>query len=149
MSQQTPAQSQQRQNVHTLEDEENYIFIISTTKKTVPLYSVRGKHTLKPMFMVEINSNPVKMLGDTGAPVNIIGENVFYTLHPKPTLQPSDTTLYPYGKDRPPITLLGMFTATLSSNYAQNDTCVYVIKGNGRALLSRDSAETLNMIKIN
>ena len=149
MSQQTPAQSQQRQNVHTLEDEENYIFTISTTKETVPLYSVRGKHTPKPMFMVEIDGNPVKMLGDTGAPVNIIGENAFYTLHPKLTLQPSDTTLYPYGKDRPPIALLGMFTATLSSDYAQDDTCVYVTKGNERALLSRDSAETLNLIKIN
>ena len=148
MSQQTPAQSQQCQNVHTLEDEENYIFTISTKKETVPLYSVRGKHTTKPMFMVEIDGNPVKMLGDTGAPVNIIGENAFYRLHPKPTLQPSDTTLYPYGKDRP-IALLGMFTATLSSNYVQDDTCVYVTKGNERALLSQDSAETLNLIKIN
>ena len=101
------------------------------------------------MFMVEIDGNPVKMLGDTGAPVNIIGENAFYTLHPKPTLQPFDTTLYPYGKDRPPIALLGMFTATLSSNYAQDDTCVYVTKGNECALLSRDSAEILNSIKIN
>ena len=42
-----------------------------------------------------------------------------------------------------------MFTATLSSNYAQDGTCVYVTKGNERALLSRDSAETLNLIKIN
>ena len=79
MSQQTPAQSQQRQNVHTLEDEENYIFTISTKKETVPLYSVRGKHTPKPMFMVELD--PVKMLGNTGTPVNIIAENAFYTLH--------------------------------------------------------------------
>ena len=101
------------------------------------------------MFMVEIDGNPVKMLGDTDAPVNIIGENAFYAIHPKPTLQPSDTTLYPYGKDRPPIALLGMFTATLSSNYAEDDMCVYVTKGNERALLSRDSAETLNLIKIN
>ena len=80
MSQQTPAQSQQCHNVHTLENEENYIFTIRTTKETVPLYSVRGKHTLKPMFMVEIDGNAVKMFDDTGAPVNIIGENAFYTL---------------------------------------------------------------------
>ena len=142
MSKQNPAQRQQRQNIHTLEDEENYIFTIST----VPLYSVRGKHTPKPMFMVEIDDNPVKMLGDTDAPVNIIGENAFYTIHPKPTLQPSDTTLYPYGKDRPPIALLGMFTVTLSSSYAEDDICVYVTKGNEHALLSRDSAEILNYI---
>ena len=148
MSQQTPGQRQQRQSIHTLEDEENYIFTISTTKETMPLYSVRGKHTPKPILMVEINGNPVKMLGNAGAPVKIIGENAFYTLNPKPTLRPSDTTLYPYGKDRPPITLLGMFTGTLSSNYVQNDTCVYVTKGNERALLSRDSAKTLNLIKI-
>ena len=77
MSQQTLTQCQQRQHVHTLEDEENYIFTISTTKETVPLYSVRGKHTPKPMFMVEIDGNPVNMLGDTSAPVNIIGENAF------------------------------------------------------------------------
>ena len=32
MSQQTTAQSQQHQNVHTLEDEENYIFTIRTMK---------------------------------------------------------------------------------------------------------------------
>ena len=32
MSQLTPAKSPQRQNIHTLDDEENYIFTISTTK---------------------------------------------------------------------------------------------------------------------
>ena len=81
--------------------------------------------------------------------MNIIDENAFYTYHPKPTLQPSDTTLYPYGKDRPPIALLGMFTVTLSSDYLQDDRCMYVTKGNERALLSRDSAKILNLIKIN
>ena len=48
VSQQTPAQSQQRKNVQTLEDEENYIFIISTTKETVLLYSVRGNTLRNP-----------------------------------------------------------------------------------------------------
>ena len=36
----------------------------------------------------------------------------------------------------------------LSSNYAQDKTWVYVTMGNERALLLRDSAETLNLIKI-
>ena len=36
-SMETPAQSQQHQNVHSLEDEENYILTISTRKETVPL----------------------------------------------------------------------------------------------------------------
>ena len=44
MSQHIPGQIQQRHNVHTLEDEGNYIFTINTNKETVPLYSVRGKN---------------------------------------------------------------------------------------------------------
>ena len=106
----TPTQIQPRQDVNTVEnqqntydDEDNYIFTIHEKRETVPHYSIDSMHTPKPVFIVNVDDNPVKMFADTGAPVNIIGEITYQTLHPKPTLQPADTTLYPYGKDRPPI----------------------------------------------
>ena len=156
----TPTQIQPRQDVNTVEnqqntydDEDNYIFTIHEKRETVPHYSIDSTHTPKPVFIVNVDDNPVKMFADTGAPVNIIGEITYQTLHPKPTLQPADTTLYPYGKDRPPIALLGKFQATLSSDYAQDYAQdyadIYVTEGDERPLLSRYTAETLNLIKIN
>ena len=152
----TPTQIQPRQDVNTFEnqqntydDEDNYIFTIHEKRETVQHYSIDSTHTPKPVFIVNVDDNPVKMFADTGAPVNIIGEITYQTLHPKPTLQPADTTLYPYGKDRPPIALLGKFQATLSSDYAQDYADIYVTEGDELPLLSRYTAETLNLIKIN
>ena len=152
----TPTQIQPRQDVNTVEnqqntydDEDNYIFTIHEKRETVQHYSIDSTHTPKPLFIVNIDDNPVKMFADTGAPVNIIGEITYQTLHPKPTLQPADTTLYPYGKDRTPIALLGKFQATLSSDYAQDYADIYVTEGDERPLLSCYTAETLNLIKIN
>ena len=152
----TPTQIQPRQNVNTIENqqntydnEDNYIFTIHEKRETVPHFSIDSTHTPKPVFIVNVNDNPVKMFADTGAPVNIIGEITYQTLHPKPTLQPADTMLYPYGKDPPPIALLGKFQATLSSDYAQDYADIYVTEGDERPLLSRYTAETLNLIKSN
>ena len=152
----TPTQIQPRHDVNTVEnrqntydDEDNYIFTIHEKRETIPHYSIDSTHTPKPVFIVNVDDNLVKMLADTGAPVNIIGEITYQTLHPKPTLQPADTMLYPYGKDRPPIALLGKFQATLSSDYAQDYADIYVTEGDERPLLSHYTAETLNLIKIN
>ena len=59
---------------------------------------------------------------------------------------PLHSTLYPQGKIRPSITSLGTFTVTMKSSYVQDNTCVYVTKDDEHALLSRDSAGTLNFM---
>ena len=59
------------------------------------LYTVdTGKiKTSKPMFLVQLNGVPTKMLGDAGASVNVIHEPTLEALAPKPDMQPPDTNL--------------------------------------------------------
>ena len=49
------------------------------------------------MFLVQLNGVPTKMLGDSGASVNVIDEPTLETLAPKPDMQPPDMNLYAYG----------------------------------------------------
>ena len=103
----------------------------------------------KPFFSVKINGTPVKILGDSGAPVNIIDELALQKLSPPPDLQNPDMSLFPYGPKDKPLELLGMFAAKLTSGEKTDHAKIYVAKGNHGALLGKRSAENLELIKIN
>ena len=136
--------SQQAEAVNSLtwrqelsDEEDQYVFSVTTPVGT-----------RRPLFMVKINDIPVKMLGDTGAPVNIISENTFRQISPSLPLHKADTTLYPYGPNAKALPLIGMFNANLSSDYAKQTAKVYVTDGHDHALLSRSSSEALQLITI-
>ena len=119
------------------DDEDKYIFSVNTMH-----------NNQKPIFLVKINGTPVKMLGDTGAPLNIISEKAFNQISPLPPLHNADTKLFAYGPSTKALPIIGMFDATLSSNYATVTAKVYVTDGQDCALLSRMSSEALKLITV-
>ena len=115
------------------------------------LYTVDTEKTMnsKPMFLVQLNGVPTKMLGDSGASVNVIDEPTLETLVPKPDIKPPDMNLYAYGSKEKALPLLGMFIGTIATEEYSHTTKVYVAQGSYGTLMSHQTAEKLNLITIN
>ena len=96
------------------------------------------------MLLVQLNGVPTKMLGDSGASVNVIDEPTLQTLTPKP-----DMNLYAYGSKEKALPLFGMFVGTIATEQFTHTTKVYVAQGSYGTLMSHSTAEKLNLIKIN
>ena len=118
--------------------EDDYLYTVDTGKTK----------NSKPMFLFQLNGVPTKMLGDSGALVNIIDEPTLETLAPKPDRQPPDMNLYAYGSKEKALPLLGMFVGTIATEQFTHTTKVYVAQGSYDTLMSHRTAEKLNLIKI-
>ena len=119
--------------------EDDYLYTVDTGKIT----------NSKPMFLVQLNGVPTKMLGDSGASVNVIDEPTLETLSPKPDMQPPDMNLYTYGSKEKALPLLGMFVVRIATEQFTHTTKVYVARGSYGTLMSHHTAEKLNLIEIN
>ena len=82
--------------------EDDYLYTVDTGKTK----------NSKPMFLVQLNGVPTKMLGDS---VNVIDEPTLETLTPKPDMQPPDMNLYAYGSKEKALPLLGVFVGTIAT----------------------------------
>ena len=137
--------SRERNQLHNLDvtevanHEDDYLYTVDTGKMK----------NSKPMFLVQLNGVPTKMLGDSGAPVNVIDEPSLETLVPKPDIKPPDMNLYAYGSKEKALPLLGMFIGTIATEEYSHTTKVYVAQGSYGTLMSHQTAEKLNLITIN
>ena len=127
-----------QENYNTLE-EDDYLFTVNSDNRSIS----------KPMFLVNLNGVPTRMLGDSGASVNVIDEPAFHKIKPSPSLQKPDMNLFPYGPKQKPISLLGMFTGTFVAGTDTATDKVYVARGSYGTLLCHRTADMLNLIKIN
>ena len=127
-----------QENYNTLE-EDDYLFTVNSDNRSIS----------KPMFLVNLNRVPTRMLGDSGASVNVIDEPAFHKIKPSPSLQKPDMNLFPYGPKQKPIPLLGMFTGTFVAGTDTATAKVYVARGSYGTLLCHHTADMLNLIKIN
>ena len=94
--------------------EDDYLYTVDTRK-------IKNS---RPMFLVQLNGVPTKMLGDSGASVNAIDEPTLETLAPKPVMQPPDMNLYAYGSEEKALPLLGMFVGTITTEQFTHDESV-------------------------
>ena len=137
--------SRGRNQLHNLDvtevdnHEDDYLYTVDT----------REISNSKPMFLVQLNGVPTKMLGDSGASVNVIDELTLETLAPKPVMQPPDMNLFAYGSKEKALPLRGMFVGTIATEQFTHTTKVYVARGNYGTLMSHHTAEKLNLITIN
>jgi hypothetical protein len=68
----------------------------------------------KPIFEVQIGNTPIRIMADSGATVNILSEQDFNCLVPKPQISETKTKVYPYMSEKP-LNLYGKFEAKVSS----------------------------------
>jgi len=100
-----------------------------------------------PTFPVTVNGTMLNVIIDSGASVNILDTPNFNKLYPKPLLSPSKTKVYPFQSNHP-LTTKGEFITTITAGDNKTTGKFIVIDGNGGTLLSRKTAEQLNILRI-
>ena len=120
---------------HT-DDEPDYTFVISSNRSK------------QPRVTVSISNTEVPSLIDTGASVNVMGDQTFNQLQGHPTLcSPSSVRIFPYNSDHA-LPLLGTFETEIQFKENVIVTTFHVIKGDCDTLISFQTATDLQMIAI-
>ena len=115
----------------------------------VTVNAVRNRNL--PRANVCIAGQPVNMVIDTGASLNIVSEGDFSHLTPRPRLHRTNTQIFAYGAQRP-MPILGKFKAAVSAvdNSGLVDALFYVAAGDSytSSLLSFDTAKNTGLVKL-
>ncbi|KAI8510717.1 hypothetical protein Bbelb_116330 [Branchiostoma belcheri] len=93
------------------------------------------------------NKRKIPFLIDTGASVNILGEETYKEELKGQVLQDSSTVIRPYGGGRP-LEILGKFQANMETNDKTTHASVFVVRGASGNLLSYETAEKLGLVKV-
>ena len=123
----TPKTTPSRNRIHNLsetpKDDPDYIFTLqNNTNNKIP-----------PQCQVLIDHHPVNVI-DSGASVNL-------------PLQKPESNIFPYGSNSQ-VPILGMITANIQFQSTSLDTHFYIAEGSSGNLLSCQTAEQLNILKI-
>ncbi len=128
-------QSSQVHMLHGTEDSEetDFVFTISKNKSGMPTFTVR------------INNHPVEILADSGASVNILSEDDYAGLNPKPQLVRNTSRVYPYGASSP-LNTLGSFVAQINHRSNSYTTRILVVQGGSGSLLGWNACTNLQLL---
>ena len=91
---------------------------------------------------VTLQGEPVEIIIDTGAFVNILQSSTYNSLQDRPTLQPTSTRIFPYG-ERSPLPVLGMANFNIGYNSERFLVTFHVVKGTAGNLLGYNAAEKI------
>ncbi|XP_047657080.1 uncharacterized protein LOC125138846 [Tachysurus fulvidraco] len=119
-----------------------------TTSSTDHEYVTQEHTNIKqPMTKVCIAQQPLDILIDTGATVNLLDKNAHDKIKMSTKLQPTNKKILPYGKQQP-LPLLGKLTTNISAHGKTTEATVYVVEGDHGSLLSLKTATELGLIHI-
>jgi hypothetical protein len=121
--------------------------------------SVEWMGAIKDKFIGRLNDGPRRMfhllgrdvdcLVDTGAPVNLIDEETFRSLSPKPALAKCNTDYFPYGEGvKTPIPIIGQFTERVWYRGRECQAGFVVVRGKEECLMSYRTAVTLGIVSM-
>ncbi|XP_071838451.1 uncharacterized protein [Apostichopus japonicus] len=134
----TSKESEQSKSTTSHDDDNvSYTFVISRI----------GSASSGPSVIVKVEHTEITALINSGAKVNIIDEETFICMHPRPQLQKSDIKLYGYGKNL--LMLKGKFCCEIHTSNTSTTAMFYVIQGNCGCLLGYETATRLNVLHIN
>ena len=114
--------------------EESYVFL------------ARGQGSL-PRFDILIGRSKQKLnvLADSGATVNLISEQTYRKMDPKPRLEKSSAKIYAYGGAEP-ISVCGQFKTFLHANDLTCKTTIQVVEGAENPILSWETSKQLKLL---
>ena len=122
----------------TTDNENEYLFSTRTAQNNCKL----------PHAKISVDGFPLDMIIDTGASINVMDEQTFSKLKPKPALRHDETKIITYGSTAR-IPCVGKFQATFSSASKTKQKCtVHVVKGDYGSLISYDTAHSLGLIQL-
>ena len=114
------------------------------------MFHISAPPKLKPpLYPIQINGNIVNILIDSGASVNILDEPTFNKIKPKPNLEQTGMRIYSFQSSEP-LQTIGKFIAQVSvpSHTSIVEATFLVVKGHGGSLLSRQTAEALDILRV-
>ncbi|CAB3993644.1 Hypothetical predicted protein [Paramuricea clavata] len=106
--------------------------------------SDRNKH---PLFDVTIEGTLLTIMADSGSSINILDEQDYNKLSPRPSLEQTRIKVYPYQTETP-LPVLGQFTSTVASETVNRTETFYVVKGTSGSLLSWRTSTDLQLLKV-
>ena len=118
-------------------DEDEYAFTVSSVTSPEKIDATVGRVV-------------VEMLVDSGASTNVIDKNLWSKLKQdkiKCVLRKSDKKLYAYGSKQP-LNVLGTFSTLVRVRGKETEAKFVVINGKGAALLGRETAIQLGVLKL-
>lgn len=121
---------------HTSSSDEAYVYVVNTAK-TAKL----------PQTNVNMMGTQTLVLIDSGATANCISEATYNKLVPRPTLNPTDTKIYPY-RSTESLPVCGAFDCNVEKHNKKATCTVFVIKGDGFNILSYETSKDLGLIHI-
>jgi hypothetical protein len=114
-------------------------------------FSVNGVNSVNEKIVVNVENVDLQMIINSGASCNILGRPLWNFLKENRVVCVSSKNtkeLYSYGADIP-LRVAGTFTATVKCNTRTLDNVEFVVlDGKGQALLSRDTALKLGVLKL-
>ena len=115
------------------------------------VFTVRNGHNREAAEVdVKLGGIEMKMLVDSGATVNVVGRPLWEELKEKKIKCKSrrvDKKLFGYGSDNP-LTVAGCFEADIVAHSNTTKAEFFVIEEDGEALLGRETAMKLGVLKI-
>jgi hypothetical protein len=94
--------------------------------------SDRSKH---PLFDVTIEGTLLTIMADSGSSINILDEQDYNKLSPRPSLEQTRIKVYPYQTETP-LPVLGQFTSIVASETVNRTDTFYVVKGTSGSCLA-------------
>jgi len=105
------------------------------------------QHIKLPRAIITINSIDINFIIDTGATLNVIDQNTFLSMIPRPKLQKSTTIIHAYQSTKQ-IMCLGSFNTLLRYNSKEIMSSITVVVGTAPAILGFTTCTALDIIKI-
>ncbi|XP_031335480.1 uncharacterized protein K02A2.6-like [Photinus pyralis] len=99
-----------------------------------------------PTTQVKLNGTSVDFIIDTGSSINLINAETYKNLGIHKLL-PDNTTILPYNTMKR-LELVGKFKGKFVHNKSETEADVYVVQGDGEALLSYETSVKLNLIHV-
>lgn len=106
-----------------------------------------ANHEARPRFKISLNGQQLSVIADSGADINIIDEQDYSKLQPRPKLRSDNTKIFPYGS-KTPLLVKGVFNADVQVASLQSTELFYVIAGSGGSLLGWKTSKRLNLVRV-
>lgn len=118
----------------------------------------QSSNSKMPSVKAKVYKTEIEFLIDTGASVNVINENVFAQMSPKPTLKKPESLVFAYGSSEP-LSIKGYFQSQIyykgkevgAEFYVVENTSIRIIDpismfSHSRCLLGSATAQALNIV---
>jgi hypothetical protein len=104
-------------------------------------------NNMTPLFDVAIEGTLLTIMADLGSSINILDEQDYNKLSPRPSLEQTRIKVYPYQTETP-LPVLGQFTSIVASETVNCTETFYVVKGTSGSLLSWRTSTDLQLLKV-